>query len=358
MRVPGTPDFQASPGAAAAPSLVTVAVTELEFAKAEGVFRGAAAEGLVCVPAPAAEAALVAAVRSNGARHVIVGVEAYAGPLYAALAPGAVIARFGVGHDSVDKARATARGLYCTNTPGALDDSVAEHTIALLLAAARHLVVVAGAMAAGRWQGRVGGELKGKTVAVIGCGPIGCRVAAIAARGLGMRVVGCKRTAEGAERLCREHGFAEVTTDFAVAARDADFVSLHLPSLPETRGYLGAARLAQLPPRCWVVNTARGAVVDEVALFDALACGRIEGGALDVFMREPYEPAAPGKDFRSLPNVILTPHVGSSTVEACERMARRALRNLALAEAGRLSEMDLLNREVLPRVARPENSPS
>lgn len=332
---------------------VTVAVTELEFAKAEDIFRGAATEGFACVPAPAAEAALVEAVRIHGARHVIVGVEPYTGPLYAALAPGAVIARFGVGHDSLDKAQATARGLFCTNTPGALDDSVAEHTIALLLAAARHTVAVAGALAAGRWQGRVGVELRGRTLAVIGCGPIGCRVAAIAARGLGMRVVGCRRAADGVERLQRDFGFAAVTTDFGAAVRDADFVSLHIPSLPETRRYLGAERLAQLLPRCWVINTARGAVVDEVALFDALAAGRIAGAALDVFTREPYEPAAPGKDFRTLPHVILTPHVGSSTVEACERMARRALQNLRLAGAGRYAEMDLLNREVLARAAKP-----
>jgi phosphoglycerate dehydrogenase-like enzyme len=350
MRPSAPADSRTSPGIAAGPP-VTVAVTELEFGKAAEVFRGAAAGGMRCVPVPAAEAALVGAIRAHGARHVIVGVEAYKGPLYAALAPGGVIARFGVGHDSVDQAQATARGLYCTNTPGALDDSVAEHTINLLLAAARHTVAVAGALAAGRWQGRVGSELKGKTLAVIGCGPIGCRVAAIASRGLGMRVIGCKRTAEGAERIHQEFGFATVTTDFAAAVREADFVSLHIPSLSETRCYLGAERLALLPPTCWVVNTARGAVVDEEALYEALAAGRLAGAALDVFAREPYEPAAPGKDFRTLANVILTPHVGSSTVEACERMARRALRNLALAGAGRHAEMDLLNRAVLGRKA-------
>jgi phosphoglycerate dehydrogenase-like enzyme len=180
-------------------------------------------------------------------------------------------------------------------------------------------------------------------------------VAAIAARGLGMRVIGCKRTADGVEELAGEFGFAEVTTDFNAAVRAADFVSLHIPSVPETRRFLGAERLARLSPHAWVVNTARGAVVDEEALYDALASGRLAGAALDVFVREPYEPAAPGKDFRTLPNVILTPHVGSSTVEACERMARRALRNIALAEAERPAEMDLLNREVLARAPQPGN---
>lgn len=345
------------PSMSSAPSSspVTIAVTEPEYRKAEAVFRATENEGLLCVGVPAGEQPLVKAVRSIAARHVIVGVEPYVGPLYEALSAGSVIARFGVGHDSVDKAQATARGLYCTNTPGALDDSVAEHTINLLLAAARHTVTVAGAMAAGRWQGRVGSELRGKTLVVIGCGPIGCRVAAIAARGFRMKVVGCKRTADGAERLQQEFGFTEMTTDFTAAVREADFVSLHIPNLPETRRYLGAERLARLSPHTWVVNTARGAVVDEVALFDALATGRLAGAALDVFAHEPYEPAAEGKDFRTLPNVILTPHVGSSTVEACARMAQRALRNIALAEAGRPAEMDLLNRAVLARAPQPGN---
>jgi phosphoglycerate dehydrogenase-like enzyme len=326
---------------------VNIAVTELEFRKAESVFRAAAAEGLDCFSAPADEQSLAAEVRAAGARHAIVGIEPYTGPLYAALPAGGVIARFGVGHDSVNKSLATARRLACTNTPGTLDDSVAEFTLSLLLAAARHTVSVAAAMGAGRWAPQLGGELKGKTLAIIGCGPIGQRVASIAARGFGMKVVGCKRSAGEAERLQRECGFDAVSTDFSAAVRAADFVSLHIPSGPETRHFLNGDRLAMLPGGCWVVNTARGAVVDEVALYDALAAGRLAGAALDVFAREPYEPAAPGKDLRALPNVIMTPHVGSSTREAAERMARRALQNIRWAEAGRWAEMDLLNRDVL-----------
>jgi lactate dehydrogenase-like 2-hydroxyacid dehydrogenase len=335
-----------------------VAVTELEYRKAEAVFRAAERDGLRCLAVPAGERELGAAVRASGARHAIVGVDAYVGPLYDALPAGGVIARFGIGHDGINKPLATARGLFCTNTPGVLDDSVAEHAIGLMLAAARHTVTVAGAMLAGRWQGRVGGELRGKLLAAIGCGPIGCRTAAIASRGLGMRVIGCKRTNEGADRLRREFGFTAVTTDFGAAVREADFVSLHLPSVAETRHYLNRVRLALLPPHSWVVNTARGAVVDEVALFEALAAGRLAGAALDVFGREPYEPAAADKDFRTLPNVILTPHVGSSTIEACERMAARALQNIRYAVAGRYAELDLLNREVLAAkpAAQPEPS--
>ena len=102
------------------------------------------------------------------------------------------------------------------------------------------------------------------------------------------------------------------------------------------------------------MNTARGALVDEAALFDALAGGKLAGAALDVFEREPYVPVAPGKDLRTLPNVILTPHISSSTREACDRMASRALHNIQLAEAGEYGEMDLLNPEVLGKLGPQE----
>jgi len=330
--------------------MVKIAVTELEFRKAESIFVQAAAEGLSCVSTPAEENKLAAAFRSSDVRHVIIGVERYSGPLYEALSAGGVIARFGVGHDGVDKTLATSKRLLCTNTPGALDDSVAEHAINLLLAAARHTVAVGADLRAGRWSPQVGGELQGKTLAVIGCGAIGRRVARIASRGLGMKVIGCEVVGVNVAQLQSEFGFATVVKKFEDAARDADFVSLHIPSLPETRHFLNGARLASLPARCWVVNTARGALVDEVALFEALTAGRIAGAALDVFEREPYEPAAVGKDLRTLSNVVLTPHVGSSTREACERMAQRALQNIRLAETGRFAEMDLLNRDVLVKL--------
>jgi phosphoglycerate dehydrogenase-like enzyme len=254
-----------------------------------------------------------------------------------------------VGHDGVDKAQATARGLLCANTPGALDDSVAEHTINLLFAAARATVSQAARLRAGEWAPQMGFELKGKTLAVIGCGAIGRRVGQIAARGLGMTVVGCEVAELDVHRMRQEFGFASVVKDFTQAVKGAQFVSLHIPSLPQTRHFLNGERLRLLPADCWLVNTARGAVVDEAALFDALASGRLGGAALDVFEREPYGPAVPGKDLRALEDVIMTPHISSSTREACDRMAGRALRNIQLAEARKFGEMDLLNPEVLAK---------
>ncbi len=331
--------------------MLTVAVTEPEFRKAKARFASAAAEGCDCFCAPAGEAGLARVIGVKGIRHVIIGVERYNGALYQALRPGAVIARFGVGHDGVDKPQATANGLLCTNTPGALDDSVAEHTINLLFAAARETVSQATRLQKGEWGPVMGSELRGKTLAVIGCGAIGRRVAQIAAHGLGMKVVGCEVATMDLQRMKDEFGFATVVAEFGKAVKEADFVSLHIPSLPETRHFLNGERLRLLPSRCWVMNTARGAVVDEAALFDALSGGRLAGAALDVFEREPYEPITPGKDLRTLGNVIMTPHISSSTREACDRMAGRALRNSQLAEAGKYDEMDLLNPEVLEKLA-------
>jgi len=333
--------------------MIRVAVTELEYRKAEPLFVRAAQDGCECVPALAEEAALAAAIGERSIRHVILGVEKYAGLLYQALSPGGVIARFGVGHDGVDKSQATARGLLCTNTPGALDDSVAEHAINLLFAAARRTVGQAADLRAGKWAPQLGFELKGRTLAIIGCGTIGRRVGQIAARGLGMKVVGCEVAQVDVPRLQQEFGFASVVNDFMEAVRGAAFVSLHIPSLPETRHFLNADRLRLLPAGCWVVNTARGALVDETALFEALAGGRLGGAALDVFEREPYAPVAPGKDLRTLDNVVMTPHISSTTREACDRMASRALRNIQLAEAGKHKEMDLLNPQVLENLRKP-----
>jgi phosphoglycerate dehydrogenase-like enzyme len=246
-----------------------VAITEKEYRKAVQVFEGC--EGLRCVPAPAEEERLVEAIRSAGARHAIVGVTPYRGPLYGALPAGGVLARFGVGHDGIDKVKATAAGLLVTNTPGALDQSVAEHTLLLMLAAVRHFEVAAMGARGGDWAAPAGSELAGKRLAVIGLGHIGRAVARIAGLGFGMRVRGCVRetgTAGG-------EGIESVTANFAEAVAEADFVSLHIAARPSTVGFLNPERLAQVPRRAWVINTARGSVVDETALYHALAAGRL-----------------------------------------------------------------------------------
>jgi len=333
-----------------------VLVTAPEFARAEATFR--AAPGLSCVSAPPEEAELSRLIASSGARHVILGPVRYRDALYAALPRGGVLARFGVGYDSVDFAKATSAGLFITNTPGQLTPSVAEHAMALMLAAARHVPEFDRRMHEGAWMPSPGIEVQGKTLAIIGMGQIGRAVARIAIAGFQMRVVGYqRRPAVPSDHPDAVAGLAAVTSVFADAVRDADFVSLHMAANAETMNFMNQDRIAMLRAGAWLINTGRGSLIDERALHEALSAGRIGGAALDVFAREPYEPAGQGGDLRALSNVILAPHVGSNTVDANRRMAERAIRNIALRETGDLAAMDLLNADVLKAFSGTRSTP-
>jgi phosphoglycerate dehydrogenase-like enzyme len=289
---------------------------------------------------------LVEEIRRRGVRHVILGPPVYRDALYDALPRGSVIARYGQGYDGIDLVRATAAGLLCTNTPNVLHDSVAEHTIALLLAAARHIAEFDRDMHAAAWAPRPGVELRGKVLTIVGCGRIGRAVARIASAGLQMQVLGWHRP--GAPPTGPHAAeFARLTDDLDDAIHQADVVSVHVPATPATRHLMNHHRLSRFQPHAWLINTARGSVVDENALYDVLSGGQLGGAALDVFQVEPYAPVDPARDLRTLPNAILTPHVGSSTADANRRMAEAALRNIALAIAGDFAAMNLLNPEVL-----------
>ncbi len=331
-----------------------VLVTESEYRKGEDVFSSAA--GVELEPVAAEEAALAAAVRTRRCRAVIVGVQPYRRELYEALASvagqgPALIARFGVGHDSIDKQQALVHGIWVTNTPGVLDQSVAEHTVWLMGALARHLPSSDAAFRAGTFRGATGIELGGKLLGIVGCGGIGRRVAAIAHFGLGMRVLAadcrsdeCLEQDLGMPRseILEQWGLEGYTVDADRVFCEADVVSIHLPALPETRNYINAQRLEQMRHNALLINTARGSIVDEGALFDALEAGRIAGAALDVYQHEPYVPADPAKDLRRLANVVLTPHVGSNTREANQRMALASLTNVIHFLAGRYDALALV----------------
>ncbi len=313
-----------------------ILVTAPEYDKAAAFFE--TLEDFQCVRVPEQETELAAAIRREQARYVIIGVVKYTGPLYDALTAGGVIARFGVGHDGVDKKQAARRGIRCTNTPGVLDSSVAECAAGMLLLAARHFADTVADNRRGVWAPRIGTELAGKTLAIVGCGHIGSRLAAIAKNGFGMTICGFDITAPRDESC-----YDRFSMDFAEAVRGAQFLSLHIPDLPATRDFLNAEKLAALAPGAWVINTARGTVVDEDALYDAAASGRIGGAVLDVFRQEPYRPAPSGKDLRTLPNVLMTPHIGSSTAEACRRMAEAAVANIRHARDGRDDAMTIVS---------------
>jgi len=333
----------------------TVLVTRPEFSKAEGTFR--AAREIDVQPAAAAEMELARMVVERSCRAVIVGVLPYRGSLYEALGrnggtAGAIIARFGVGHDGVDKALARRHNIVVTNTPGVLDASVAEHTIWLLGCLAKGVPAADARVRAGQFAGLAGLELSGKTLGLLGLGAIGRRVARIAHFGLGMRVIAAdtkpieileRELGKPAAELLAGLGVDSHTTSATPLLRQADAVSIHLPANEGTRHFLNAERLGRMKPGALLINTARGMIVDEAALYDALAAGHLGGAALDVFEHEPYRPVSPEKDLRSLPNVVLTPHIGSNTHEANRRMAEASLDNVANFFAGHLERLAVVS---------------
>ena len=330
----------------------TILVTAAEFSKAEKVFRSF--EEVEAIAVGQEESELAKAVTVYNARAVIVGVETYRGPLYEALGNlgaenQAIIARFGVGHDSIDKNLARQHGIVVTNTPGALDQSVAEHTIWLLGSVARSIPLAVANMKAGNFSGEAGFEVGGKTLGIIGLGNIGRRVAQIAHFGLGMKVLGTgRRSVEAFTRqegktlnaLKQEIGLEHYTTDIDMVLAESDIISIHLPCLSETRHFFDTDRLARCKQGSILINTARGPIVDESALFDALASGHLAGAGLDVFETEPYLPISADKDLRQLKNVVLTPHIGSNTKQANRRMGMIAMRNVTHFLAGQFNKLD------------------
>jgi len=328
-----------------------VLVTDLEYAKAEAFFQ--AQTDVAIVAAPFAEEPLAEAVRRHRARAVILGAKPYQGPLYEALGAvagpgGSILARFGVGHDGVDKALARQHRIVVTNTPGVLDASVAEHAMWLLGSLARHVARLDARTRAGQFAGETGVELAGRTLGVIGFGNIGRRVAAMAHFGFGMRVLAADsrsasqlEAAEGRplEAILSAYGVDRYSTDCDAVLGEVDAVSIHLPATAATNRFVDARRLGLMKPTAVLVNTARGTVIDEAALYDALAAGQLAGAGLDVFAQEPYQPVAPDKDLRRLENVVLTPHVGSNTREANLRMAQSALTNVRHFLAGQMDRL-------------------
>jgi D-3-phosphoglycerate dehydrogenase len=240
-----------------------------------------------------------------------------------------VIGRAGVGVDNVDVEAATRRGIVVANAPDSNVVSAAEHTVGLLVALARNIPQAHAALKQGRWERSAHGgvELEGKTLAVLGFGRIGQQVAR-RALGLGMHVVAFDPFV-GRERF-RELG-AERVESPEEALRAGDFVTLHLPLTDETRGSIDRAAFAEMRDGVRLVNAARGELVDEAALLEALRSGKVAGAALDVFSSEPYS-----GPLLELPNVVVTPHLAASTAEAQDRAGLVVAEQVAAALEGAL----------------------
>ena len=224
-----------------------------------------------------------------------------------------VIGRAGVGLDNIDVEAAKAAGIRVVNAPESLTNAVAELTLGQMLNLSRSLARADASMRAGKWEKKelLGGELAGKTLGLLGIGRIGGRVADLA-RAFGMRIVAYDPYLNAQQ--VQAHGATKLETVDAVLER-ADFVSIHVPLTPETKGLLNAPRFARMKETAFVLNLARGGIIDEKALVDALDKGHIAGAALDVFEKEPPE-ASP---LTRHPRIVLTPHVGGNTAEAQEK---------------------------------------
>lgn len=235
-----------------------------------------------------------------------------------------VVSQMAVGYDNIDVAACTQRGIPLGHTPGVLTEATADLTLALLLATARRVVTAAEAVKAGKWQtweprGYIGPDLYGSTVGIIGLGRIGLAVAR-RLRGFDIRLLYHNRrpTAE-AEAVGAK--FADLDTLLA----ESDFVTLHCPLNPKTKHLIDAERLRQMKSTATLINTARGEVVDQAALVDALRQGEIAYAGLDVTTPEPIPVDSPLLD---LPNAVVLPHIGSAGIEARTKMATMAAENL------------------------------
>lgn len=241
-----------------------------------------------------------------------------------------IAANFGVGFNHIDLAAARDLGLVVTNTPGVLTEATAELAVALMLMVARRVTEGERELRAGKWTGwrpthLIGRTLAGRTLGIVGMGRIGRAVARRAAAGLGMKVIFHTRSP-----VATDDALGHRCDSLEALLREADVVSLHAPATPDTRRMIGARELRFMRRDAVLINTARGDLVDEEALADALIEGVLHGAGLDVYE---HEPSVHPRLLR-LDNVVLLPHLGSATAEARVGMGRRAIENLRAFFAG------------------------
>jgi len=225
-----------------------------------------------------------------------------------------VIGRAGSGVDNVDKIAATKKGIVVMNTPGGNTITTAEHTMALLLSMARQIPQATAAMKGGKWEKKkfIGVEVYNKTLGVVGLGNIGTYVAKVA-QGMGMNVITYDPYLS--EEKVRTLGVKLVELEELI--KKSDFITIHTPLTSETKGLINAERIAMMKDGVRIINAARGGIIDEKALYEAIKSGKVAGVALDVFEKEPPE----GSPLLELDNVVCTPHLGAATEEAQENVA-------------------------------------
>jgi phosphoglycerate dehydrogenase-like enzyme len=286
-------------------------------------------------------------LKADAIRHALDGMDAvlasldeYSKPVLSSPSTARlkIIARWGVGYDSIDLAAATRNGIVVTYTPGLLDEAVADYAFALLLSLARRVPEAHAAMERGEWKHYWGDDVGGKTLGIIGLGRIGRAVMRRAA-GFKMRLV-----------ATTPHPAPENDVEFVSLEKlleESDFVSLHAALTPTSRGIVGEAQLRRMKRTAYLINTARGALVDEAALVRALGEGWIAGAAIDVFSTEPLPAESP---LRFVPNLLLSPHQSSYSRSAGERVSLVAAQSIADLMNGKRPQ-NVLNSEVFASAA-------
>lgn len=256
-----------------------------------------------------------------------------------------VVSNYAVGYNNIDVDAATSRGIMVTNTPDVLTDTTADCAFMLLMAISRRLVEVDKYTRDGKWvkawgpRMLLGSDITGKTLGLVGIGRIGSAMVP-RAKGFKMNVI----YTDVARSPEKEKALGIKFREFKELLREADYVSIHVPLAKETYHLIGEKELGAMKPTAYLINTSRGPVVDEKALYNALKNKVIAGAALDVHEKEPVDSDDP---LLSLDNIIVTPHIGSATVETRIAMAVRAANNLAAALRGELPR-DLVNSQVFP----------
>ncbi len=277
----------------------------------------------------------------QGVAATIAGLERYTARVLANAPDLKVIARTGVGYDTIDIAAATRHGVRVATTPGANHDAVAECALGLMLMVGRGLSRGERLLRDGGWGLRpLGVELTRKTVAIVGCGLIG-KTLARRLRGFECRLLGVDVVRD--EAFAAECDLRYVSIEEALG--EADFVSLNAPSTPATRHLINARTLALMKPTAFLVNTARGPLIDEAALVEALNAGRIAGAALDVFETEPLPADSPLRLVEP-GRLVMTPHVAGVSQEAARAMTELAVENVRRVLRGE-APVHCVNREVL-----------
>lgn len=260
--------------------------------------------------------------RIGEAVGVIVGVDPLPARVLEQASKLVVISKYGAGIDNIDVAAASKLGIVVTRLPGANAEAVADHAFALLLAVARRVGEADRAMRQGQWGRFVGRQVSGRCLGLVGTGRIG-RAVLKRAKGFDMQIVCFDKQPDPA--MEETYGVRYLALDDLL--QQADFISLHVPLTRETKGMIGRRELALMKPSSILINTARGGLVDESALAEALKAGQLAGAGLDVYEKEPLRDSP----LVGLEQVILTPHIGAYTQESLEKMADMAVDNLLRA---------------------------